>query len=202
MLRLRDIMTTDVVTVDPETTIREAMELFASKHIGGAPVIAGNRLVGVITSTDLMAFAASLPGVPTERDIRDHHDEQDEGPVDDEAGEAEDEEGRYFPGMWDDAGAEVTERMAQHGAPEWNVLEEHTVSEAMTRAPLYTLGPDDAAERAAELMEQKEIHRVFITEDGALLGTVSSMDIAKAAAHHRFTVRQYVFNQTDVWYRQ
>lgn len=202
MLRLRDIMTTDVVTVDPETTIREAMELFATRHIGGAPVVAGNRLVGVITSTDLMAFAASLPGVPTEREIRDHLDEQDEEPVDDELGETDEDEGRFFPSMWDDAGAEVTERMAQHGAPEWNVLEEHQVSEAMTRAPLHTLGPDDPAERAAELMEEKEIHRIFVTEDGALLGTVSSMDIAKAAAHHRFTVRQYVFNHADVWYRQ
>ena len=43
MLRLRDIMTTDVVTVSPESTIREAMELFASRHISGAPVVAGNR---------------------------------------------------------------------------------------------------------------------------------------------------------------
>ncbi len=141
MLRLRDIMTTDVVTVEPETTIREAMELFASRHISGAPVVAGNRLVGVITSTDLMAFAASLPGVPTERDVRDHHDEQDEDEVDDEIGTVADQEGDFFPAMWDDAGADVSERMAERGAPEWNVLEEHQVSEAMTRARCTRWGP-------------------------------------------------------------
>jgi CBS domain-containing protein len=28
MLRVRDIMTADVITVAPETTLREAMELF------------------------------------------------------------------------------------------------------------------------------------------------------------------------------
>jgi len=33
MLRLRDIMTTNVVTVSPEMSIREAMELFGKQHV-------------------------------------------------------------------------------------------------------------------------------------------------------------------------
>lgn len=69
MLRLRDIMTTDVVTLTSDTTLREAMELFAHHHVSGAPVVAGGRIVGVVSATDLMMFAASLAGVPTPRAV-------------------------------------------------------------------------------------------------------------------------------------
>ena len=41
MLRVRDIMSTDVVTVGPQTTIREAMELLTQRHMSGAPVVSG-----------------------------------------------------------------------------------------------------------------------------------------------------------------
>jgi len=43
MLRLRDIMTTDALTVTPETTVREAMELLARHHVSDAPVVGGTR---------------------------------------------------------------------------------------------------------------------------------------------------------------
>ena len=65
MLRLRDIMTTNVITLDPNLSIREAMEVFTSKRISGAPVIAGGEVIGVVSATDLLQFAAALPGVPT-----------------------------------------------------------------------------------------------------------------------------------------
>ena len=67
MLRVSDIMTTRVVTVSPELGLRDAMELFVSEHISGAPVVEGRRVVGVVSATDLMGLAASLPGSPTER---------------------------------------------------------------------------------------------------------------------------------------
>ena len=51
MLALRDIMTADVVTVSPQTTLREAMELLAQRHLSGAPVVSGGELVGVVSAT-------------------------------------------------------------------------------------------------------------------------------------------------------
>jgi CBS domain-containing protein len=45
------------------------METFASRRISGAPVVAGAVVVGVISATDLLQFATSLPGVPTQRDL-------------------------------------------------------------------------------------------------------------------------------------
>ena len=60
MLRLRDIMTTDVLSVSPETSVREAMELLTRRHVSGAPVVAGGKIVGVVTGNDLMMLASAL----------------------------------------------------------------------------------------------------------------------------------------------
>lgn len=59
MLRLRDIMTTELVTVSPELSLRDAMELLVTSHVSGAPVVAQHRVVGVVSATDLLGFAAA-----------------------------------------------------------------------------------------------------------------------------------------------
>lgn len=60
MLKLRDIMTTPVVSATPEMTLREAMALLSDRHISGAPVVTGEKVVGVFSSTDLLAYIAEL----------------------------------------------------------------------------------------------------------------------------------------------
>ncbi len=188
-------MTQEVVTASPEMTVRAAMELLASRHVSGVPVVSGHAVVGVVTATDLMGFAASLSGVPTERDTRDDWGEVDE-PLIDATIDAEAESGSaFFSERWDDAGDDVSTRMASLGGLEWNALEEHVVSEVMTYEPLTTLPPEASAESAAELMRRHAIHRVLVVNaDRRLVGIVSALDIAGAAADHRFTSRTYVFN--------
>jgi len=60
MLKLRDIMTTDVATATPDMTLREAMTLLSDRHISGAPVVDGGKVVGVFSSTDLLSYIAEL----------------------------------------------------------------------------------------------------------------------------------------------
>jgi CBS domain-containing protein len=60
MLRLRDIMTRDVVSATPDMTIREAMELLSLRHVSGVPVIDGGKVVGIFSASDLLAFVADL----------------------------------------------------------------------------------------------------------------------------------------------
>ncbi len=43
----------DPITVSPNTTIREVMELTRAEHISGVPVVDGDALVGIVTSRDL-----------------------------------------------------------------------------------------------------------------------------------------------------
>ncbi|HEY9227737.1 MAG TPA: CBS domain-containing protein [Gemmatimonadaceae bacterium] len=193
MVRLREIMTTDMLVVTPETTLREAMELLGRHHVSGAPVVSGGVLIGVVTGTDLMMFASALSGVPTE------HEAADEWFDNDVTGDRESERDQepasaFFSELWDDAGADVAGRIVSIAGPEWNVLEEHDVSEAMTRMPLATLTPDADAALAAEMMTRRRVHRVLVTEGDTLVGIVSALDIAKAVADGKLTKRTYVFN--------
>lgn len=194
MLRVREIMTTDVITVSPETTLREAMELFASRHVSGAPVVAGGRILGVVSTTDLIMFAAALSGVPTEREAADEWPDEIDAGVVDRSNSDDESSPAFFAELWDDAGAEVTSRIEATGSPEWSVLDEHDVSEVMTRTPLETLAPDASVEWAADLMRRRRIHRILITEAESLLGIVSALDIVDAVADHRLTTHQFVFN--------
>ncbi len=195
MLRLREIMSTDVLTVSPETSVREAMELLGRNHVSGAPVVSGGRLIGVVTGNDLMTFASALSGVPTQRDpYRDDSDVWGDASVEEDVEDEREPASAYFSDMWDDVGADVAERMTSVDGPEWNALEEHDVSEVMTRAPLSTLSANADTAAAAELMNRKGIHRVLVTDGDSLVGLVSALDIARAAADHKLAVRTYVFN--------
>lgn len=60
MLRLRDIMTTDVATATPDLSLREAMEMLSSRHISGAPVTTGGKVVGIFSASDLLSFLVDL----------------------------------------------------------------------------------------------------------------------------------------------
>lgn len=51
--RVRDVMTYDPVTVDPEDTIQEAAERMLEYEVSGLPVLAGGRVVGIITESDI-----------------------------------------------------------------------------------------------------------------------------------------------------
>ena len=194
MLRLRDIMTTDVLSVAPETSVRDAMELLARHHVSGVPVIANHQLVGVVTTTDLLMFASGLPGVPTQRDVDEPW--SDTGTTIAEDVEREREcTSAFFADLWDDAGADAAERIASVDGPEWNALEEHDVSEVMTRSPLVTLSPNADVTTAAALMNDRGIHRVLVTDNDHLVGIVTALDIATAATRHVGARRTYVFNR-------
>ena len=53
-LKVGDIMETDWPTLGPESTVEEAIKLFAEERVSGAPVVEGERLVGIITEGDLI----------------------------------------------------------------------------------------------------------------------------------------------------
>ncbi len=53
-IQVRGIMTPDPVTVTPDTPIEEAARLILQHKVGGLPVVEGERLVGIITETDLI----------------------------------------------------------------------------------------------------------------------------------------------------
>jgi CBS domain-containing protein len=55
MQTAREIMTTDIVTVRKETSIRELAELFTTRRIGSIPVVNDDgNLIGIVSESDLI----------------------------------------------------------------------------------------------------------------------------------------------------
>ncbi len=65
-LTVGEVMTKGVIGVSPEREARDAARIMVEHKIGALPVLVGERLVGIITETDLLrAYAGSeAPGVP------------------------------------------------------------------------------------------------------------------------------------------
>jgi CBS domain-containing protein/nucleotide-binding universal stress UspA family protein len=60
-LTVRAVMTRPVITVAPKDSLTEAVRLMLENRIGGLPVMAGERLVGILTEADLLrAFSTTL----------------------------------------------------------------------------------------------------------------------------------------------
>jgi len=65
MLTVKDIMTTQVITLSPDTDIVQAAKMLLENRINGAPVIdEQERIVGILCQSDLVAQQKKIP-LPT-----------------------------------------------------------------------------------------------------------------------------------------
>ena len=65
MLTVADVMTTEVFSVAPNTSIREVAKLMHMKHISGVPVVdRGNRVIGIASEGDIKARCACWRTAP------------------------------------------------------------------------------------------------------------------------------------------
>jgi CBS domain-containing protein len=65
-MRVDQLMTKNVITVTPETPLRDVAALLAEKGISGVPVVENDQLVGVVSEADLLVKEAG-PGVRPSR---------------------------------------------------------------------------------------------------------------------------------------
>lgn len=61
-IKVNRLMTPDVITTTPETTIEDAAHLMVANRIGGLPVVEGGKVVGIITETDIFKILVSMFG--------------------------------------------------------------------------------------------------------------------------------------------
>jgi CBS domain-containing protein len=176
MLKLRDFMTRDVTTLNADDTLRDAITLLTERFITGAPVLAGDEVVGVVSAMDIMDFAAGAPGAADTPDPS----------VDDGTGawaldaDTADATSSYFTDLW----AEGAGLLEDRGAVPHDALSDLTVSEVMTRS-LLSLPGDTEAHEAAAFMIEHGVHRVLVVDDGVLEGLVSTTDFLRLIAERR-----------------
>jgi CBS domain-containing membrane protein len=55
---IKDVMTTDVITTSPDTSLLDAARVLMERKIGCLPVVEDGRLVGIITEGDFVTMVA------------------------------------------------------------------------------------------------------------------------------------------------
>jgi CBS domain-containing protein len=62
-VRVKDIMSSPVVTIDPNAAVEEAAQIMARKHIKKLPVVDGGKIVGVISTSDIVRTSPTQLGI-------------------------------------------------------------------------------------------------------------------------------------------
>jgi CBS domain-containing protein len=164
-MRVADLMTTDVVTVTPETPLRDAAGLLAERRISGLPVVDDQgHVVGVLSEADIVVKAG---GAPREHRL---------------LGWLLEAERR--PGRQDHA------RPREHRLLGWllegdidlaDKIAARTVGDAMS-APAITIDAHRRVHEAAKLMAAEGVNRLPVVDDGRLVGIVTRADVVRAFA--------------------
>jgi CBS domain-containing protein len=58
-IRVREVMSAPVITVSPDTGVKEAARIMAEKKIGCLPVMENESLVGLVTESDILRYFAN-----------------------------------------------------------------------------------------------------------------------------------------------
>jgi CBS domain-containing membrane protein len=56
MFTVEQVMAKNLVTISPETTIKEAAEILANREFHALPICEDDLLVGIVTTTDLIKY--------------------------------------------------------------------------------------------------------------------------------------------------
>ena len=56
MFTVEQVMAKKIVSISPDTTIKEAAEILATKEFHALPICEGELLVGIVTTTDLIKY--------------------------------------------------------------------------------------------------------------------------------------------------
>jgi CBS domain-containing protein len=149
VVRVRDVMNVKPITIQADGTVSEAARILRDNRISGMPVLDGERLVGVISESDLLRLLSV---------------EGDEG-------------GLWLPSPFEvfevpfrDLVKWEKMRKSSEEVPD------KKVSEVMSKN-LHEIGPEDTVEEVASIMTRHRINRLPVVENGRLVGIVTRGDI-------------------------
>jgi len=59
-VKVKEVMSSNVITIGPKSTLEDAASLMTKHKIKKLPVLEGERIVGIITASDLIAYEHKL----------------------------------------------------------------------------------------------------------------------------------------------
>jgi len=137
------------ITVQAEAPLSEAARLLRENKISGMPVLDGEKLVGVVSESDLLRLLS----------------------VDEKEG------GLWLPSpfeVFEIPFRDLVKWERMHASLE--EIPNKTVGNIMSRN-LHEVGPDDSIEEASSIMTRHRINRLPVVKDGRLVGIVTRGDI-------------------------
>jgi CBS domain-containing protein len=175
MVKVRDIMQRDLVTVRPEATIRELVRVLTARGISGAPVVDDRgSVVGVVSAGDVLRFAASDLEIP----VGDTGRMDEEGVTDASEGDGDVDHAflDYFLGGGEPLGAILDLNSLSDSG-----FDRVQVRDVMTPA-IFRVRADASLHDLARFLTCAGIHRALVMERGRLAGLVSAMDVVRAVS--------------------
>jgi len=153
MKTVKEFMNEEVVCLSPDDNIFDAAKLLSELNIAGAPVVKNDKIVGVISISDIIKFmdikVGKLPKIE-------------------------------LPGLTWVVLAFL--RMQKHRLDLKKELEESgkcKVKDVMTKE-VITVSSSQTIIDVAELMEKHDVNRLPVVDDGKIVGIVARADIIKA----------------------
>ncbi|HWP58618.1 MAG TPA: CBS and ACT domain-containing protein [Candidatus Acidoferrales bacterium] len=67
---VKEIMTRDPQTISPDDTLERAAQILLDRKIGGLPVVENGKLVGIVTTSDVLEAFLEVMGVNVEQTAR------------------------------------------------------------------------------------------------------------------------------------
>jgi CBS domain-containing protein len=200
---VRTIMTTDVQTADPDELVTRVATRMAESRIGSMPILEDGGLVGIVTSTDLIAhlgrgFLPPASGAPRVRDVMtpSPRSVRASQTLTDALAEMVTGEFRHLPVVDDDdrlVGI-LTDRDVRGivGDP-LTVLRDETfgetlrltVDEVMTTSPIAVRAEDPIEALGSALLDERVGAVPVIDGERRLVGIVSYVDVLQHALRGR-----------------
>lgn len=150
-----DVMVHQVFTVPPDLKVVDLDQELYANRIGGAPVVDGRKLVGIVSRSDIDRLVSHQRSGPAATASYYWQGDLPEG-----------EE----PAAPDNPASTTVE-----------ILQETLVREIMT-PQVISVSPEEPISRVARLMYDRRIHRVLVVEGGELQGLISSLDLVGVLA--------------------
>ncbi|MEM5772834.1 MAG: CBS domain-containing protein [Candidatus Aenigmatarchaeota archaeon] len=153
MKNVRDVMNTNIICFSPENSVFEVAKVLSEKNISGAPVVDGEKVVGIISTSDIVRF------LKTKLKIGSAHD---------------------MPSLWlFFLDIVKTSKDFVELKKEVKRLSNVKIKGIMCKK-VISISPEASIFDAAELMDKHDVNRLPVIENGKLVGIVARADIIKA----------------------